>query len=294
MPIAIAGLVILAGLTIALASWILLPTTVTRGDRLLLRKHRLLRVDTGPTAGSDEPQSHWLASLGGRLRALIPANPLRRLETRLVQAGYVRGQALDIAVVSQLTLMVIGIAVGLAFDPVWAVAGGLAGWLAIDFPLARAVQRRQQQITLALPDGLDMLAVSVEAGLALEAALQRYCANEAPPSRALCQEFRQFLRDIQLGRTRQDAFTDLGQRSGVHDLHLLTSALKQADRWGVEMANIMRVQADHLRTRRLLRAEEQAMKAPIKILMPLVFCIFPAIFVVLLGPAALQINTLFP
>jgi tight adherence protein C len=294
MPLAITGLVFLAGLTIALLSWTLLPTTVTRGDRLQVRKHRLLHGGTGPMAAPEEPKAHWLAALGGWLRTRLPANPLRRLETRLVQSGYRRAEAIDLAVVVKLTLTVAGTVVGLGFAPIWAVAGGLAGWLAIDFWLARAVKRRQLRITLALPDGLDMLAVSVEAGLSLEAALQRYCANESPSSRDFCQEIRQFLRDIQLGRTRQDAFTDLGHRSGVHDLHLLASALKQADRWGVEMANVMRVQADHLRTRRLLRAEEQAMKAPIKILLPLVFCIFPAIFVVLLGPAAMQLTKLFP
>jgi tight adherence protein C len=216
------------------------------------------------------------------------------LETRLIQAGYFQAQAPDVAVVIKLALTAAGALIGLSFGPTWGVAGGLGGWLLLDFWLMRAVRQRQQQITLALPDGLDILAVSVEAGLSLEAALQRYSSHEAPASAALCREIRQFLHDIQLGRTRQEAFTDLGKRSGVHDLHLLAAALKQADRWGVEMANAMRVQADHVRTRRLLRAEEQAMKAPIKMLMPLVFCIFPAIFVVLLGPAAMQLTKLFP
>lgn len=294
MSFVVTGLAILAGLSIALLSWTLLPTVVTRGDRLLLRKQRLLKGGAPATGGTDEPKGHWLATLGERLRTRMPANPLSRLETRLIQAGYFQAQALDVAVVLKLALT-IGLAViGLGFAPIWALAGGLAGWLAVDLWLARAVRKRQLAITLALPDGLDMLAVSVEAGLSLEAALQRYSANESPSSKALCQEIRQFLRDIQLGSTRQDAFTDLGRRSGVHDLHLLASALKQADRWGVEMANVMRVQSDHLRTRRLLRAEEQAMKAPIKILLPLVFCIFPAIFVVLLGPAAMQLAKLFP
>lgn len=293
MPVIVAALVILAGLSVAMLSWAVLPATVTRGDRLLLRKQRLLHPDP-PDPASVGAATGWVTGLGQWVRAWLPLTPLRALETRLVQAGYGGPQALDVAVVLKLALTGLGVGGGLLVDVTWGLAGGLAGWLAVDGWLVQAGRRRQRAITLALPDGLDMLAVSVEAGLSLEAALQRYCSNETPSSRALSQEIRQFLRDIQLGRSRQEAFTDLGRRSGVHDLHLLAAALKQADRWGVEMANVMRVQADHLRSRRLLRAEEQAMKAPVKILLPLVFCIFPAIFVVLLGPAAMQLSKLFP
>jgi tight adherence protein C len=292
VPIALAGLVLLAGLTITLLSSVLLPATVTRGDRLVLRKQRLLQ-DEGIIV-HPEPEAQWLTVLGARLRARLPISPLKRLEIGLIQAGYSGPRALDSFILVKAVLTLTLALVGTGFAPLWGLAGGLAGWLAPNAWLRRAARQRQQAITLALPDGLDMLAVSVEAGLALEASLQRYSAHESPSSKALCQEIRHFLRDIQLGRTRQDAFTDLGQRSGVHDLQLLASALKQADRWGVEMANVMRVQSDHLRSRRLLRAEEQAMKAPIKILLPLVFCIFPAIFVVLLGPAAMQLAKLFP
>ncbi|MBC7541470.1 MAG: type II secretion system F family protein [Candidatus Sericytochromatia bacterium] len=217
-----------------------------------------------------------------------------QLEPRLVMAGCFGKRALAVTVGIKVLLTVVGAAFGWAFGPVWGLAGGLAGCLAPDLWLRQTTQKRQQQIILALPNAMDMLAISVEAGLTLDAALQRFSARESPSSRALCQEMRLFLKDVQLGQSRADAYADFGRRSGVQDLRLLAAALYQADRWGVEMTNVMRIQADHLRTRRLQRAEEQAMKAPIKILMPLVFFVFPAIFVILLGPAAMQLGRLFP
>lgn len=290
MATAVWILALMAGAVITLMSWYLMPATVTRGDRLALRKRRL----TAELEPLPVRQAAVLAGIGERLLAWLPAARLDRLEARLIMAGMRDEHALVLFILGKLALAVAGILGGFGYGLMWGACGGLAGFAIPDLWLSQRIRRRQGQIRLAMPDGMDMLAVSVEAGLTLDGAFQRLIAHEAPSSRALCEEVRLFLKDIQLGRSRRDAFTDLGQRSGVHDLHLFASALNQADAWGVEMATVMRVQSDHLRTRRLQRAEEQAMKAPIKMLLPLVFCIFPAIFIVLLGPAALKLTQLFP
>lgn len=290
MAAAVWILALMAGVAITLMSWYLMPATVTRGDRLALRKRRL----TAELEPLPVRRAAFLASAGERLLAWLPAAQLERLEARLTMAGMRDGHVLVLFIVVKLVLAVVGILGGSGYGLLWVAVGGLAGFAVPDLWLSQRIRVRQGQIRLAMPDGMDMLAVSVEAGLTIDGAFQRLIAHEAPSSRALCQEVRLFLKDIQLGRSRRDAFTDLGQRSGVHDLQLFASALNQADAWGVEMAAVMRVQSDHVRTRRLQRAEELAMKAPIKMLLPLVFCIFPAIFVVLLGPAALKLTQLFP
>lgn len=290
MAAAVWILALMAGAATTLMSWYLMPATVTRGDRLALRKRRL----TAELEPLPVRRAAFLAGAGERLLAWLPAAQLERLEGRLIMAGMRDGHVLVLFLVVKLVLAMAGILGGFSHGLLWIAVGGLVGFAIPDLWLSQRIRVRQGQIRLAMPDGMDMLAVSVEAGLTIDGAFQRLIAHEAPSSRALCQEIRLFLKDIQLGRSRREAFTDLGQRSGVHDLQLFASALNQADAWGVEMATVMRVQSDHVRTRRLQRAEEQAMKAPIKMLLPLVFCIFPAIFVVLLGPAALKLTQLFP
>ncbi len=145
--------------------------------------------------------------------------------------------------------------------------------------------RRGQATEAALPDVLDLLTVSIEAGLALEAALARVAQRGDGP---LHEELRRTLSEIGLGRRRRDALVALADRAGVAPLRSVVNALNQADRSGMRLGPVLRAQADQMRQRRRQRAEEAAMKAPLKMLFPLVGFVFPTIFLVVIGPAALN------
>jgi len=148
--------------------------------------------------------------------------------------------------------------------------------------LSRRIRSRQRTIVKALPDAIDLLTISVEAGLGFDLALQRVVEKW---DNDLSREFGRVLADARMGRSRRDALRDMVGRTGVPDLSTFVAAVIQADQLGVSIAKILRVQSDQLRVRRRQRAEELAHQAPIKMLFPLVFLIFPSMFVVILGPA---------
>jgi tight adherence protein C len=164
----------------------------------------------------------------------------------------------------------------------WSGVSGGIGYLLPATWLGRQIKKRQKLILKALPDALDLLVISVTAGLGFDAALQRVAEKW---DNELCTEFRRALSDIRLGTARHDAFRAMTVRCGVDDLATFVSAVIQADQLGVSMGKMLKIQADQLRLRRRQRAEEEAQKAPIKMLFPLVFLIFPSLFVVILGPA---------
>ena len=153
--------------------------------------------------------------------------------------------------------------------------------------------RRAKLIARSLPDTLDLITASVEAGLGLDAAIALTIRRPPPGSRALADLLARYLHDVRHGTARREALRTLAERSGCDDLRHVVSALVQGDTLGVGVARILRGQALHLRQRRRQRAEEQAAKAPVKLIFPLLFGIFPAIFVVVLGPAALTIYDVF-
>jgi tight adherence protein C len=150
--------------------------------------------------------------------------------------------------------------------------------------------KRQQAIELELPNTLDQMLISVEAGLGFEAAMARAAQYGDGP---LAQELLRTLQDMQVGRPRQEAYQALADRSSVSDLRSFVRAVVQADKYGIGLAKVLRTQAKQARVKRRQRAEEKAMKLPVKVLFPLLVFIFPVLFIVLLGPAAINImNTL--
>lgn len=162
----------------------------------------------------------------------------------------------------------------------------LAGWAGPDQILNRRAADRVQAIERDLPDIIDLLVISIEAGLGFEAALDRV-VQHVPGE--LSDEFGRMLQETRVGVSRYEAMRSLAERTDVDDLNSFILAMNQADTFGVSIGRMLRVQADEMRTRRRQRAQEKAFAAPVKMVFPLVICIFPAIFVILMGPAAISI-----
>jgi len=163
-------------------------------------------------------------------------------------------------------------------------AGG--GYMFPQFMLSRKASARQLDILLSLPYAIDILSISVEAGMGFDAGVGYTMRKIKGP---LAEEFAKTLNEIRLGKPRLDALEDLGNRTGVDELKTFVTAVVHASRLGGSITNTLRIQADSIRVRRRQRAQEQAMKAPVKMVFPLVLFIFPALFVVILGPAAMSI-----
>ncbi|SJZ44467.1 type II secretion system F family protein [Selenihalanaerobacter shriftii] len=165
-----------------------------------------------------------------------------------------------------------------------------AGFVIPQFILSKKITERQQEIQETLPDVLDLLTVSVEAGLGFDSALVKVVDKISGP---ISEEFERLLQEIRMGKPRRNAMRDLGNRTNVEDLSNFITAIVQADKLGVSIGKVLRIQSNQIRLKRKQRAEAEAMKAPIKMLLPLVFFIFPTLFVILLGPAAIKVINSF-
>jgi tight adherence protein C len=162
-------------------------------------------------------------------------------------------------------------------------AGGL-GFLIPELMVRSKISRRQTEIQKALPDALDLLVICVEAGLGFDMAMGKVYEKW---DNDLAVAFGRVLREIQLGKLRRDALRDMANRMNVPDVTSFTAAIIQADQLGVSMGRILRVQSDQMRVKRRQRAQEKAHQAPVKMMIPMVFLIFPSIWIVLLGPSAI-------
>jgi len=172
----------------------------------------------------------------------------------------------------------------------WTVVLGGLGFYLPQIILWYLRTTRQKEIFLTLPDALDLLVVCVESGLGLDAALRKVTEEMKGHAQVICEEFSLANLQLQMGRPRREVLHDLGVRTGVDDVRSLAAILIQADRFGSSIAQALRVQSDAMRTRRRQLAEEKAAQVAVKLIFPLVLFIFPAIFVVLVGPAAIQIQ----
>jgi tight adherence protein C len=172
----------------------------------------------------------------------------------------------------------------------WTVILGGIGFYLPQIVLWHLRTTRQKEIFLTLPDALDLLVVCVESGLGLDAALRKVTDEMKGHAKVICEEFSLANLQLQMGRPRREVLHDLGVRTGVDDVRSLAAILIQADRFGSSIAQALRVQSDSMRVRRRQLAEEKAAKTAVQLIFPLVLFIFPAIFVVLVGPAAIQIQ----
>ena len=235
--------------------------------------------------------------LSGLSRRFTSAKFAESTEKRLAQAG----SPGDLRVQEWLGVKVIGSIVGaiLFFLVAWlllrmgiavalllAMVGIAIGYMAPEWWLGSRVKARQKMIILQLPDVLDLLTISVRAGLGFDAALGKVVEKMRGP---LPDEYRRALAEVRMGKTRRDALRDIIPRTDVPALTNFISAVIQAESLGVSISKVLQVQSEQMRIERRQRAEEMAQKAPIKMLFPLVGCIFPTLFLVILGPAAIMI-----
>ncbi|MCW2918978.1 MAG: type secretion system protein [Actinomycetia bacterium] len=241
------------------------------------------------------PVSHQLLGLAQRLS---PNNVVSTMQHRLDMAGNPGGWTAErILAYKGLGLVACGLAfgaVGLTGSVIncliFGLVGALIGFFLPDLLLYNAGLRRQEMITAALPDILDLLCVSVEAGLGFDAALHRVARNTTGP---LAGELARVLQEMQIGKSREGALKALAGRTSVEELRSFVSALVQASDLGIPIGKVLREQAKEMRIKRRQRAEEKAQKIPVKITVPVIFCILPTLFISVIGPGVISISRSF-
>jgi len=234
--------------------------------------------------------------LGRFVDRLMPYDMYKRVDQLLVYAGSPAGwdaeRVISLKIIGAIGGLILGLFVG-ALLP-WGGASfilvaaffAVFGYLLPGAYVGGMARKRQKEIQRSLPDVMDLLTISVEAGLGFDAALAQVVKN-VPGS--LSEEIGRLLQEMQIGVSRADAFRHLSDRTDVDDLHAFVLSMIQADLFGVSIANVLRAQAREQRQKRRQRAEEIAMKIPVKIIFPVIFCVLPALFVVILGPGVIKL-----
>ena len=234
--------------------------------------------------------------LSGAVARVTSSSFTERTEKRLAMAGnpgdmkvadWLGIKAIATGVVAGVLFILFGVLGGsIVQGLLLALVGAGIGYIGPEFWLGRRVRARQKGILLQIPDALDLLTISVRAGLGFDAALGKVVEKMKGP---LVDEFRRALAEVRVGKARREALRDIVPRTEVQPLTNFIGAIIQAEQLGVSISKVLQVQSEQLRIERRQRAEEQAAKAPIKMLFPLVGCIFPSLFVVILGPAMIVI-----
>jgi tight adherence protein C len=305
-------LMLLLGCALVLAAVALVLTAVTAssGERAATaRSLTMIRsIDTPLAVGESETERPFseriVAPLGERLvglgRRLVRADSAERLQRRLDIAGNPSGwdvpRLIGAKALSLLALGGVGLLYGLAIGPtdpkalLAFVALASLGFVLPNILLYNAGLKREALMQRALPDAMDLLTVSVEAGLGFDAAVMKVARNTKGP---LALEFSRLLQEMQIGTGRADAMRALAERSTLKDLRSFSLAMVQADQLGVPIGRVLRVQSQEMRVKKRQRAEEQAQKVPVKIMIPLIFFIMPCLLIVIGGPAAIQMSGMF-
>ncbi|MEA2520950.1 MAG: tight adherence protein [Actinomycetota bacterium] len=229
-------------------------------------------------------------------KRVTPIDSRQRLEKKLLLAGGPAGwdaeRVMAFKVIGAVGGLILGFflasLMGLGGFLIFVVAGlvTFVGFVLPDSILSRRVEERQKEILKTLSDTLDLLTISVEAGLSLNSAISQVVQNVPG---VLSAEFARMLQEIQLGVPRSDAFRHLAERTDVEELNAFALAMVQADVFGVSIASVLRTQAQQLRIKRRQRAEAKAQQTPVKIVFPLILCVMPSLFIVIIGPGAIRI-----
>jgi tight adherence protein C len=238
----------------------------------------------------------FLGAAGRVARRITPIDARDRIAKKLLIAGSPAGWDAERVIAFKVIGAVGGLVGGFGFVSFLGLSGfpsivfvsllTFVGFILPDSVVSAKVEQRQREILRTLSDTLDLLTISVEAGLSLNAAIAQVVQNVPG---VLSQEFARMLQEIQLGVSRSDAFRNLSERTDVEELNAFALAMIQADVFGVSIANVLRTQAAQLRIKRRQRAEAKAQQTPVKIVFPLILCILPALFTVIVGPGAIRI-----
>jgi tight adherence protein C len=297
-------LLVFAGIVMGI--WAVLSMISSRNSRAMERLARLSRPQSlaeieDPKAVKKEKYASLVEAAKSLASPLMPQTELEQnaLKQKLANAGFrsdtatavysgIRLASLGGFFLLSLALFVPG--QGLTFKSLqWIVILTGIGFYLPSMVLWWLRRKRQEQIFLTLPDALDLLVVCVESGLGLDAAMRKVTDEMSEHAKIICEELSLANFQLQMGRPRREVLHDLGVRTGVDDVRSLAAILIQADRFGSSIAQALRVQSDSMRTRRKQIAEEKAAKTAVQLLFPLILFIFPGIFVVLVGPAAINI-----
>jgi tight adherence protein C len=298
-------------ISITLGTWVALGLVAGRPRNAEDRLRRLLDSKGGRdeselnlTKRHELFQAKVTAAANQLGKSLRPADEeqLGKVRLKLLNAGFRQESAVAvyfglklIALLGALALAVPFLVIKFGMTQKAAMAAiGVAGlgFYLPDFFINRRKKKRAEAIFLGLPDALDLMVVCIEAGLGLDAAMRRVTSELARSTPVLCEEFAIANFQVQMGRTRREVLRDLGIRSGVADVRALSAVIIQAEKFGSSIGAALRVQSDAMRVRRRQLAEERAAKTAVKIMIPLILFIFPGIFVVLVGPAGIQIATM--
>lgn len=288
-PIAYAAILAIIA-PVSLMTWLAFT-----GDRAGLRNIQTNLGRRPETAGSVVSAAGQLAALS---RRVTPKGYAAWLDKQLAGAGRPKDWPLGRVIMVKPLLALTGAVLGtmlVAGSPTITNVLLMVGVTALayfvpDILIRNNAQKRREQIKLELPDTLDQMLISVQAGLGFETAMARAGQNGKGP---LADELIRTLQDIQVGRSRKEAYLAMAQRVDVPDLRSFVRAVVQADSYGIAIAGVLHAQAKDMRVKRRQRAEEHAMKMPVKMLFPLVFFILPTLFIVVLGPTAMSIMDLF-
>ncbi|MCY7396017.1 MAG: type II secretion system F family protein [Nocardioides sp.] len=244
-----------------------------------------------------EPLQARALAIGRRLSG---ADTVERTRHKLDLAGNPSGMTVDRVISGKVLLAVLGLLFGVVIALVLGlsgpirivvVLGGLVvGFLVPNFFLYQKTYERSERMVRELPDAIDLLTISVESGLGFDAAVQQVARNTEGP---LSDEFSRLLREMQIGMGRAEALRAMSTRTSVPDVQTFVGAMVQADSFGIPIAQVLRVQSRELRVKRRQRAEEKAQQVPVKMTVPLIFCILPCLFIAVMGPAAISLMDTF-
>ncbi len=299
-------------LTIALGVWGALSAFAGRSAGAEARLDRLIDAPTARKRAAEvdrkrgEKLQSRVTDAAGRLgQSMKPKNEhdLGKVRLELLNAGFRGEQAVPVYLGLKFLGLLIGLGASLPFllirygptrpAAIYAVLAAGLGFYLPGLVVGNIKKRRSEAIFLGLPDALDLMVVCVEAGLGLDAAMRRVTVELAGACPILCEEFAISNFQVQMGRPRKEVLRDLGVRTGVDDVRALAAVVIQAEKFGSSIGTALRVQSDAMRIRRRQLAEERAAKTAVKIMIPLILFIFPGVFVVLVGPAAIQIMDTF-
>jgi tight adherence protein C len=268
-------------------------------EAMNLTPHRLREHELATPFGERvmDPLLRQFVRVGTRF---TPADRLLKIRRRLNLAGNPPGWDAERVIGVKGLALVIGLVLGTVLPPVFGAGvlptiafialGGILGWFTPTMWIYQKGYDRSEQIRRGLPDAMDLLTISVEAGLSFDAALSQVARKTEGP---LAGEFSRVLQEMQIGTGRTDALRALADRTDVAELRSFVGSMVQADSLGIPVASVLRVQAKEMRVKRSQLAEERAQKVPVKILFPLIFCIMPTLFIVILGPAVITIAQRF-